>query len=600
MLLSNNPARWKQLKELHRATYAAVKDKYPKLPVFFTTEVLHYKKLATEAKDKDQEGEVADLMKHSDVFALSVYPHMSYGVPRPIPADFLDFAKALHKPIAVAESGMTSRDVELKAFGLTLRGSEADQKQFTELMLATAARDRYEFVISFATTDFDKLCAKLPPPIDDLARIWAYTGMQTGDLKPKPALATWDKYLKAGYAASQVRLARTDAPEGAEWTLPGRGYGAPTGLKASGIGAFPWIKIPLARSEADQPEQAVPAFSATERQGEPRPLLVRWLAKAAVILANGYVLFFFSERVFWSFPRPERQPGRSIGDLAGLQSPRMDPLDPRETVSDCLFPAALPGRSGLRLDRGRSGCGHPLRRSGQSVSFVGLFHRAVLACPAERRGRLVSAPQGTDGTAGQPRRFCSRWRLASVGDCGQRGGRTSWGNRATRRWRVSPAMRWRARFSSSDRGDFWDERGPIGSRLGDWRPASCLGWWPSSFFCARVPARPSAALILPPLLLLAAIGLRRSAGSEDQRDLLDEFLGRIRLSNAFALVLIPLTAIATYAPFRLLGLYPATNVVLYLVTMPLGFWFFFRALWTCIGQGMRTKRPNNMTEEALR
>ncbi len=199
VLLSNNPARWKQLKSLHRATYAAVKEQYPTLPVFFTTEVLHYKKLATEAKDKDQEGEVADLMKHSDLFAMSVYPHMSYGVPRPIPADFLDFAKALHKPIAVAESGMSSRDVELKAFGLTLRGSEADQNRFTEILLSTAARDRYEFVISFATTDFDKLCTKLPPPVDDLARIWAYTGMQTGELKPKPALATWDRYLKAEY-----------------------------------------------------------------------------------------------------------------------------------------------------------------------------------------------------------------------------------------------------------------------------------------------------------------------------------------------------------------------------------------------------------------
>jgi hypothetical protein len=130
---------------------------------------------------------------------MSAYPHMSYGVPRPIPAGFLDFARTLHKPIAVAESGMTSRDVELKAFKLTLRGSEADQKRFTEMILATASRDRYEFVISFATTDFDRLCAKLPPPVDDLARIWAYTGLQTSDLKPKPALATWDSYLKARY-----------------------------------------------------------------------------------------------------------------------------------------------------------------------------------------------------------------------------------------------------------------------------------------------------------------------------------------------------------------------------------------------------------------
>jgi hypothetical protein len=138
-------------------------------------------------------------MQHSDLFAMSVYPHMSYDVPRPVPADFLDFARSFHKPIAVAESGMTSRNVELKAFRLTLRGSETDQVQFTELLLRAATRDRYEFVINFATTDFEKLCARLPAPMDDLARIWAYTGMQTSDGTPKPALAVWDAQFKAPF-----------------------------------------------------------------------------------------------------------------------------------------------------------------------------------------------------------------------------------------------------------------------------------------------------------------------------------------------------------------------------------------------------------------
>jgi hypothetical protein len=99
----------------------------------------------------------------------------------------------------VSESGDTSRDVELKAFGLTLKGSEAGQTQFTQLLLRTATQDRYAFVILYATTDFEKLCEKLPKPVDDLARIWAYTGMQTSDRQPKPALAVWDAYLKAKY-----------------------------------------------------------------------------------------------------------------------------------------------------------------------------------------------------------------------------------------------------------------------------------------------------------------------------------------------------------------------------------------------------------------
>ena len=199
VLLSHNSKKWEQLKELHRETYDAVKKKHPKLPVFFTTDVMHYKKFASEAKKSDQESEVAELMKHSDAFAMSVYPHMSYDVPRPVPADFLDFAAKFKKPIAVSESGITSKDVELKAFKLTLKGSEGDQKQFTELLLKTAARDNYRFVINFATTDFEKLCDKLPPPLDDIGRIWAFTGMQTSDKKAKPALAVWDAHLKAKY-----------------------------------------------------------------------------------------------------------------------------------------------------------------------------------------------------------------------------------------------------------------------------------------------------------------------------------------------------------------------------------------------------------------
>jgi len=199
MLLSRNPEKWRQLKELHRETYAAVKKIHKALPVFFTTEVLHYKRLARDAKGSDQEREVAELMRSSDLFAMSLYPHMSREVPKIIPADFLDFAKRFKRRIAVAESGMTSRTIALRSYQTVLYGSEAEQMKFTELLLKTAARDNYEFVINFATTDSDRLVARLRPPADDLARIWAFIGMQTSDQKPKPASAVWDAYFKARY-----------------------------------------------------------------------------------------------------------------------------------------------------------------------------------------------------------------------------------------------------------------------------------------------------------------------------------------------------------------------------------------------------------------
>jgi hypothetical protein len=199
VLLSRNSPKWRELKELHRDTYSAVKKMYPKLPVFFTTEVLHYKRLARDAKQSEQEKEVAELMRHSDLFAMSLYPYMSLETPRPLPENFLDFARRFKKPIAVSESGMTSRDVPLKSYGISLLGSEVEQRNFTELLLKTAARDKYEFVVNFASTDSDRLVARLRPPLDDLARIWAFTGMQTSTGRPKPALAVWDGFLKAKY-----------------------------------------------------------------------------------------------------------------------------------------------------------------------------------------------------------------------------------------------------------------------------------------------------------------------------------------------------------------------------------------------------------------
>jgi hypothetical protein len=197
VLLTREPAKWRQFKDLYRVTYHALKKAYPTLPVFFTTEVLHYKKLTKEAKGTDQEREVADLMKQSDLFAMSVYPHMSAELTRPVPGNFFAFATRFKKPVAVSESGMTSRNVPMRSYGIVLSGSDADQEQFTELLLKTAAREKYEFVINFATTDFERLVAKLRPPQDDLARVWAFTGMQTGDKKPKPAQALWDAYLRA-------------------------------------------------------------------------------------------------------------------------------------------------------------------------------------------------------------------------------------------------------------------------------------------------------------------------------------------------------------------------------------------------------------------
>ncbi|MBL9088746.1 MAG: glycosyl hydrolase 53 family protein [Planctomycetia bacterium] len=200
ILLTTDPKAWPALKRLHRAAYAAVKRAHPALPVCFTTDVNHYRGHAKEADRALQEAEVADLLRDSDLFALSVYPFMSLGTPRPVPDDFLDFAPALGKPVAISESGMTSRDVRLATHGVTLRGSDDEQRHWIDLLCRVAARDRYRFVVQFATTDFPALVARLPAETADLARIWAFTGLQDDAGVAKPALAAWDRWFAAPYA----------------------------------------------------------------------------------------------------------------------------------------------------------------------------------------------------------------------------------------------------------------------------------------------------------------------------------------------------------------------------------------------------------------
>jgi hypothetical protein len=64
----------------------------------------------------------------------------------------------------------------------------------------TAQRDDYLLIVTFATTDFEKLAAQLPEEARDLAMVWAYTGLQTSAGRPKPALALWDRCLDLPFA----------------------------------------------------------------------------------------------------------------------------------------------------------------------------------------------------------------------------------------------------------------------------------------------------------------------------------------------------------------------------------------------------------------
>jgi hypothetical protein len=128
----------------------------------------------------------------------------------------------------------------------------------------------------------------------------------------------------------------------------------------------------------------------------------------------------------------------------------------------------------------------------------------------------------------------------------------------------------------------WLVLGMAGSewfRPAKWELPIFLGVIALFFVGVRVPVTPRSAVILPPLLLACAYGLRRNQGQEHRPDLLEVTLGHIQFRSCLPLVLMPAVAIAVYAPVALFGLKLPTNWVLYVITMPLGFFFLIRSLW---------------------
>jgi hypothetical protein len=313
----------------------------------------------------------------------------------------------------------------------------------------------------------------------------------------------------------------------------------------------------------------------TLQENEPMRTTLR---KAAVVLANGYILFFFSERVFWSFWRP----ADSLRDFVitwlvyCLLGWIFLDLVRRFRVAS-FAPLFLCGAvfgwvgEGVVVD---TLYGHPSSPFPLSISFTGLAWHALLSVGV---GWYVI---GEALTEEKPTRIALVSLAVGVG----------WGL-----W----AVWWPAELGKGVDASVWGFAKHsltcsipfllswvvLGMARSDWfqvgKVATFVLWGLVLviFLAARVPARPTAALILPPLLLLCATGLRRNAIREQRPDLLAGLLGEIRPRNGIALALMPLAAIAVYAVFRSLKLFLPTNVVLYTITMPLGFWFFFQSIW---------------------
>jgi hypothetical protein len=317
--------------------------------------------------------------------------------------------------------------------------------------------------------------------------------------------------------------------------------------------------------------------------------LLRLIRKSAILLANGYILFFFSERVFWSFWRPgDTLPEFLITWIAYcLLGWILLDLVKRFKVAS-FAPLFLCGAVFGWVDEGvvvDTLYGNSTNLLPFSVSFTGLSWHALLsigigwyligkALTEEKptRTALISLAVGIGW---------GLWAVWWPAELGKEANTSVWGF-------VSHALPCSILFLLA-----WLV---FGLARPDWfqssRVATVVLWGMvvAVFLSARVSARPYAALILPPLLAVCYLCLRRNSRMELRPDVLDGMLGRIRPRSVIILLLIPLTAIAVYALFSSLKLHVPTNVALYVITMPLGFWFFFRSVWEALRRATSTSK----------
>jgi hypothetical protein len=219
-LAHRRPGDWDPFVTLIRQTTDALRQEFPtlKIGISFGLQSLMEKATAERARQ---------IIAFSDYVGISFYPYMSafhqkFGAP-PLPAppdqwrvplDWL--ASFAEKPIAICETGYNTQDVSVQTWGLQMKGSEAEQKDYVSDLARYAKRDGYLFAIYYFPIDIGPLIDTLPKPAAELASMWRENGLLDAELKPKPAQEVWKSILAAKYDPAALKPSPAMQPKTAE------------------------------------------------------------------------------------------------------------------------------------------------------------------------------------------------------------------------------------------------------------------------------------------------------------------------------------------------------------------------------------------------
>ncbi|MBI2871475.1 MAG: hypothetical protein HYY14_07215 [Candidatus Omnitrophica bacterium] len=202
-LARNDPTRWPQFEALFDYVYSRLKEEYPDLWIGISFGL-------GSLRRPDVAERVKPLVEKCDYLGLSFYPYTSsfgeaMGDP-PLPAapgawrePFEWLRGYTRKPVAICETGYTTRDISIPTYGLKMYGDEKTQADYVRDLGRFARRDGWLFVTWFLAVDYDALFEKMSGvPGSEANLIWRNIGFFDSSLRPKLGWEEWRAVLAGG------------------------------------------------------------------------------------------------------------------------------------------------------------------------------------------------------------------------------------------------------------------------------------------------------------------------------------------------------------------------------------------------------------------
>lgn len=199
LLYFNHSPFWDDYLELHEFIYNELKSAYPDLPVFCSVVGAHM--MSDTFADNDHlalRTATVQLLEHSDLYALSLYPYLTAYLGNPYPENMLtELFSISNKPLAIAETGYAAQTFSIDTEGgpLTVVSDPSKQEKYISELLKACTKRKAKFVINFVLRDYDDLWEEIGSPTG-VVIAWRDSGLYDENGNTRKALTRWRSYLK--------------------------------------------------------------------------------------------------------------------------------------------------------------------------------------------------------------------------------------------------------------------------------------------------------------------------------------------------------------------------------------------------------------------